>query len=144
MDDFFKPQADVSGTKGLVYIGNKILIYKRDNKTTHFPLHIDLPGGGTELLETPFETFKREVHEEFGLEIKNYNVIYAKAYPDTQNEGSVTYFPVVKLPQDEEKNIKFGSEGIEYYLVTVEDFLSNNEIWVNFKQRTRDYLKSIN
>lgn len=32
------------GTKGLVYIGDKLLVYRRDTNTDVYPLCINLPG----------------------------------------------------------------------------------------------------
>jgi 8-oxo-dGTP pyrophosphatase MutT (NUDIX family) len=65
VDDFFKRDLKADGAKGLILIGSRMLVYRRDNKTKIYPLHIDLPGGGIEEGETPFEGFKREVKEEF-------------------------------------------------------------------------------
>ena len=67
----FNNSINFNGAKGLVYIGNEILVYRRDNNTNSEPLKLDLPGGGRDGNESAFETFSREVMEEFGLEIKN-------------------------------------------------------------------------
>ena len=57
--NIFSKERNFHGVKGLIFIGNKILVYRRDNNTDSFPLYIDLPGGAKELGESPFETFKR-------------------------------------------------------------------------------------
>ena len=36
-------KVDFNGAKGLVFLGDKILTYRRDNKTSNKPLCIDLP-----------------------------------------------------------------------------------------------------
>jgi len=64
-------KVDFNGAKGLVFLGNKILVYRRDNKTSNLPLCIDLPGGGRENDESPFDSFKREIKEEFGIDCKS-------------------------------------------------------------------------
>ena len=69
MSLFYRYDPNTIGSKGLVFIDDKILVYRRDGNTTFRPHELDLPGGAPEGKETPFETFKREVKEEFNLDI---------------------------------------------------------------------------
>ena len=145
MNDLFIYDSKTSGSKGLVFIGDNVLVYRRDGKTSNYPLCIDLPGGGPRPNETPFENFKREIMEEFGLGISPEHVIYYKKYPSKIYLGKIVYFPVVKLPKKEEKNIKFGDEGLEFLLVSVDELLQFNDLaWPYMKERVRDYLESRN
>lgn len=143
MKDLFKRDPKTGGSKGLVFIGDKILVYRRDGNTNNFPHCIDLPGGGPESNETPFENFKREVKEEFSLDINPEHVVYFNVYPSSIESGKVTYFPVVKLPESESKNIKLGNEGLEYLLMSTEEFLGLKDLaWPHMKERVVDYLDS--
>jgi len=143
MSDLFKYDSKTGGSKGLVFIGEKTLVYKRDGNTKNYPFCIDLPGGGPEPNETPFETFKREVMEEFGLDIEPEQIVYYKKYPSRLEPGKVAYFPVARLSGAEEKNIRFGNEGLEYLLVSLDELLQFNDFaWPYMKDRVRDYLGS--
>jgi 8-oxo-dGTP diphosphatase len=142
MDELFIYNPLAAGTKGLVYIGEKLLVYRRDDKTILYPLHIDLPGGGPEHKETPFETFQREVAEEFSLNISPQEIVYVRCYPSSISKGKVAYFVVAKLPAHAEGQIKFGDEGKEYFVMSPEEYLAHNDAWPVFQERTVDYLKS--
>lgn len=109
------------GTKGLLFIGDKILVYRRDTHTTLFPLCIDLPGGGPEAHETPFQTFQREVAEEFNLRVQAKDIIFHIAN-DPSDDGSISHFVVAKLPEAETQNIVLGDEGTEYMLASLQDY----------------------
>ena len=143
MEQIFTYDPQSAGSKGLVYIGDKILIYRRDNKTKLFPLYLDLPGGGPEGTETPFETFQREVMEEFGLRVTPEDVVRAHTYQSTLEPTKPAYFIVVQLPASTAKQIHFGDEGLEYMLLSPEDYLSRTDAWPAIQQRARDYIASL-
>jgi 8-oxo-dGTP diphosphatase len=142
MQEIFTYDPKAAGTKGLVYIGDKVLVYRRDNNTDLYPLHIDLPGGGPENQETPFQTFAREVREEFGLKISSTYITYAKSYPSSITPGKIAYFVVAKLPDDQENKITFGHEGTEYLLVELSDYLKMKDAWPVFQERAAEYSDS--
>ena len=142
MEAFFAYDPHCTGSKGLVFIGDKILVYRRDNNTKLFPFHLDLPGGGIENHETPFEIFQCETYEEFGLQIKRENIKYAKRYP-SKRANIYTYFPVAKLPGEAESDIIFGDEGLEYMLLEFDDFLHRNDAWPVLIDRSLDYIRSL-
>ena len=143
MDTFFEFDSLSTGTKGLVYIGDKVLVYRRDDKTTEWPLSIDLPGGGKENNETPFETFSREIHEEFSLTITKSAITYSKRYPSTLNKGKFGHFAVAKLGVEQKQLIQLGSEGIEYMLMTLDEYLVRKDAWPIFQKRSAEYQKSL-
>jgi hypothetical protein len=41
----FEKGRNFHGAKGLLYIQEKLLVYRRDNNTDIYPHYIDLPGG---------------------------------------------------------------------------------------------------
>jgi 8-oxo-dGTP diphosphatase len=141
MEDFYSPDDAMHIAKGLVFIGQKVLIYRRDTNTKVFPLYLDLPGGVAEMGETPFGTFKREIFEEFGLIISETDIVYTKRYVSGFIEGEFDWFVVAKLDNDRENDIKFGDEGLEYMLMSLDDFITAKDGWPIFQQRSLDYIK---
>jgi 8-oxo-dGTP diphosphatase len=142
-DAFFEPDELVAGTKGLVFVGDKVVVYRRDAKAPKFPLCIDLPGGKAEPGETPFETFQRETKEEFGLDITKDDVVYARRYESTIDRGKFGWYTVARLPAEAEKRIVFGDEGLEYYVMSPEEYLRRDDAWTTYQDRARDYLKTL-
>lgn len=140
MDAFYKFDYNTAGSKGLVLIGDNALVYRRDEKTDLYPLYLDFPGGGPEGNETPFDTFRREVKEEFDLDITPENVVHVRTYPSTLFEGKIIYFPVVHLPESAANTIHFGDEGLEYLMLPVEEFVQRDDAWPTLKERTLDYI----
>jgi 8-oxo-dGTP diphosphatase len=112
------------GVKGLVFIGDKMLVYRRDTNTDSFPLHIDLPGGGKENHESPFDAFKREVEEEIGIQIDKSDIRYAKKYVSPMDSSKESYFIATKSLGIEEKDIVFGNEGLEFFLMNPKEYLN--------------------
>jgi 8-oxo-dGTP diphosphatase len=66
----FINEVDFTGSKGIVFVGDRIVVTRRDGNTDRHPFKLDLLGGGREGEESPFETFKREVKEEVNLVIE--------------------------------------------------------------------------
>jgi 8-oxo-dGTP diphosphatase len=129
------------GTKGLVFFGeNKVLLYVRDDSTDFFPFYIELPGGGVENDESPFETFRRELNEELGLDVKPQDVVYARAHPAMKGSSKTGYFLVATLDSDNIKQIKFGTEGLEYRIVNLAELIKDKLLVPAIKQRIQDYL----
>ena len=131
------------GVKGLVFIDEKILVYRRDNKTKSFPLCIDLPGGGKENNETPFATFKRELKEEFNLKLAESDVVYAKQYLSAMDESKESYFIVTKNLSAQKTDIALGNEGLEYYLMSVDEYLKLNDAIGRQQTKVEQYLLDI-
>ncbi len=139
MDAFCKFDPTSIGSKGLVFVGDKVLVYRRDDNTDDHPLELDLPGGGPEGSETPFETFRREVKEEFNLDIEEKHITYVRIYPSSLGNGRVAYYPVAKLPSSCEDKIRLGDEGKEYMLLSLDEYLRRDDAWDIFQERARDY-----
>ncbi len=133
-------QIDFNGSKGLVYIGNKILAYRRDNKAPRDPLCIDLPGGGREGNESPFDTFKREVFEEFGLLINESDIKSSYAMPSFIQPEKNSFFFITKNLNVSESEIRFGDEGSEWFLMTPEDFVTRPDGIKRQQKRVKEVL----
>ncbi|MFA7192487.1 MAG: NUDIX domain-containing protein [Candidatus Paceibacterota bacterium] len=141
-EKIFEKDRNFHGVKGLIFIEDKILVYRRDNKTKSFPFYIDLPGGGKEKDESAFDTFKRESQEEFGISIEKENVIYAKKYTSAMDQSKESYFIVVKTYKTKD-DVNFGDEGLEYFLLKIEEYLQLNDSIPRQKEKVEEYLKSI-
>ena len=63
------------GTYGLILKNNSILLIKKANGP--YANKLDLPGGTIEFCEKPIEALKRELMEEVGIEIINYQLFDA-------------------------------------------------------------------
>jgi 8-oxo-dGTP diphosphatase len=143
MDGFFRYDANTAGSKGLVFIGDRVLVYRRDGKTDLHPYELDLPGGGPDPTETPYETFRREVKEEFGLNITKDDIVYVRTYPSLLKPGKIIYFPVAKFQDRLKNSIRFGEEGSEYMLLDLDDYLSRTDAWEVLQERARNYKDSL-
>ncbi len=128
------------GAKGLIFIGDKILTYRRDNKTDSHPLCIDLPGGGREGDESPFETFAREAKEEFGVSIKKNNIVFSCTVKSIKYPDRESYFIVAKPLNLKTTDVVFGDEGTEWQLMTPEEFISRSDGIEKQQKRVLNYL----
>ena len=63
------------GAYAIILKDNKILLIKKANGP--YKNKLDLPGGTIEFCETPSETLKRELMEEVGIEVENYQLFDA-------------------------------------------------------------------
>ncbi len=132
------------GVKGLIFVGEKIIVFRRDNNTKNWPLQIDLPGGGRENNESPFETFKREVMEEFGVVVEAEDVIFSKKYQAVLDPTKEAYFMVTKPLDIIESDIVFGDEGLEFSLMTPQEFIDLEDAVKRQQDKVADYLGKLN
>ena len=133
---------DFQGCKIALICGNKVLTILRDDKDDiPCPNMWELPGGGREGDESPFECAAREVFEELGIHLTEDCLIWAKVYPSMLFADKQSVFLVGKLTQDQFDNITFGDEGQGYQLMNVEEFLSSSQVVPQLQERLKDYLK---
>ncbi len=140
--DTFK-STKFNGSKGLVMFGDKMLVYRRDGNTQSSPFCLDLPGGGREGAETPFDTFKRELKEEFDLDIQKEQVHSSYQFPSILFPGELSFFFVTKPMNYDIKDINFGSEGLEWMLMTPQEFLERTDAIPRQQDRVRKILTEI-
>ena len=111
--DTFK-NIEFNGAKGLIFIGDKILVYRRDKNTNKLPGYIDMIGGGREENESPFETFKREVKEETGLDITTDDIQFSCPFQSYDDPTKSWFFFVTKPLKIIKSEVKFRNEGVEW------------------------------
>ncbi|MFA5163083.1 MAG: NUDIX domain-containing protein [Patescibacteria group bacterium] len=138
-EDTFK-EVDFNGAKGIVFLGDKMLVYRRDDKTSDSPLCLDLPGGGHEVSESPFATFQREVKEEFGLDIEGEEIEFSCTIPSVMTPEKKSFFIVAKVKNSGPEDIVFGNEGVEWFLMTPEEFIAHPDGIKRQQERVGQYL----
>ena len=136
--------SDFTGCKIALFCGNKLLTILRDNKENiPWPNMWELPGGGREGDESPFECATREVFEELGIHLTEDCLLWSKVYPSMLYEGRQSVFMVGQLSQDQFDSIIFGGEGQAYKLMNIEDFLTSSRVVPQLQGRLRDYLEEV-
>ena len=136
--------SDFTGSKIALICGDKVLTILRDDKDDiPCPNMWELPGGGREGDESPFECAAREVYEELGIHLNEDCLLWGKIYPSVIFEGKQSVFMVGQLRQEQFDNITFGDEGQGYQLMNVEEFLSSSQVVPQLQERVRDYLEEV-
>ena len=136
---------DFQGCKIALFCGDKLLVILRDDKENiPWPNMWELPGGGREGDESPFECAAREVYEELSIRLTKDCLLWAKVYPSMLFEDKQSVFLVGKLTQEQFDSIIFGDEGQGYQLMNVEEFLSSSQVVPQLQERFRDYMEEKN
>lgn len=131
-----------SGVKIALLCDEQVLTILRDNlESIPFPNFWDLPGGGREENETPFECVAREVYEELDLRLSPEQISRVKAYKGVVDPDQTSVFMVGELDRLKYEAIRFGDEGQGYKLMPVKDFLTDKQIIPQLQERLRDYLR---
>ena len=133
---------DFTGCKIALICERQILTILRDDKDNiPWPNMWELPGGGREGDESPFECAAREVYEELNIQLSKDDVIWSGIYPSMLDENKKSVFLVGKLTQEQFESIIFGDEGQGYKLVSFEEFLTSDRVVPQLQERVRDYLE---
>ena len=134
--------SDFQGCKIALICGDKVLTILRDDKDDiPCPNMWELPGGGREGNESPFECAAREVYEELRIHLTKDCLLWSKVYPSMLFADKQSVFLVGQLTQNQFDNITFGDEGQGYQLMNVEEFLSSSQAVPQLQERVKDYLK---
>ena len=134
--------SDFTGCKIALFCGDKLLTILRDDKENiPWPNMWELPGGGREGDESPFECVEREVYEELGIHLTEDYLLWSKVYPSMLFADKQSVFLVGQLTQDQFDSIVFGDEGQGYKLMSIEEFLSSSQVVSQLQNRVRDYLE---
>lgn len=135
---------DFSGAKIAIFVDDDILTILRDNRPDiPFPNMWDLPGGGREDQETPFDCIKREVFEELGIRISKEDIIWSRFYPGMTDPDTLAFFAVSRIEEGRLTRIRFGDEGQGYRLMKLADFFDDARVIPFLKNRLKDYLLDI-
>lgn len=142
LEDCLEERFDFTGCKIALICGDKILTILRDDKETiPWPNMWELPGGGREGNESPFECVAREVYEELSIQLSKDDIIWSWIYPSMLDENKKSVFLVGQLTQEQFDSIVFGDEGQGYKLVSLEEFLTSDQVVPQLQERVRDYVE---
>lgn len=140
--DLLHTQMEFSGCKIALLSDDKLLTILRDDiSTIPWPNMWELPGGGREGEETPFECVRREVFEELGLKLEEASIVWAKEYQGMLVPDETSIFMVGTITQEDFASIAFGDEGQAYQMMDVSQFLSDEKVVPQLKDRLSDYLE---
>ena len=135
--------SDFTGCKIALFCGDKLLTILRDDKSNiPYPNTWELPGGGREGDESPFESAAREVYEELGIHLTEDCLLCSKVYPSMLFEGKESVFLVGKLAQEQFDKIVFGDEGQGYKLMSIEEFLGSDKVVPQLQDGVGGYMES--
>ena len=133
---------DFQGCKIALICERQILTILRDDKDNiPWPNMWELPGGGREGDESPFECAAREVYEELGIHLTEDCLLWSKFYPSMLFADKQSVFLVGQSTQNQFDNITFGDEGQGYQLMNVKEFLSSSQVVPHLQERLKDYYK---
>jgi 8-oxo-dGTP diphosphatase len=131
-----------AGCKLALLHGNRVLVYRRDQKAgIAYPGMLDLPGGAREGDESPEECVLRELHEEFGIRLPDERLLYRGSYPIPDSEFLAWFF-VGELYAHEIEDIVFGSEGAYWMLMGSEEFIAHPDGIPHLRALLRDFLRA--
>ena len=140
--DLLHKQMEFSGCKIALISDDKLLTILRDDiSTIPWPDMWELPGGGREAEETPFECVQREVFEELGLKLEEADIVWIKEYQGMLDPDETSIFMVGTITQEEFAGIVFGDEGQAYQMMDVSQFLSDKKVIPQLQDRLSDYLE---
>lgn len=136
--------SDFTGCKIALFCEDRILTILRDDKENiPWPNTWELPGGGREGDESPFECATREVYEELGIHLTEDCLLWSKVYPSMLYEGKQSVFMSGQLSQEQFDDIVFGDEGQGYKLMNIDEFLGSDKVVPQLQDRVRDYIKEV-
>ena len=142
--DLLHKQMEFSGCKIALISDDKLLTILRDDiSTIPWPNMWELPGGGREAEETPFECVQREVFEELGLKLEEADIVWIKEYQGMLDPDETSIFMVGTITQEDFASIAFGDEGQAYQMMDVSQFLSDDKVIPQLQSRLSDYLEEV-
>lgn len=129
------------GAKIAILRGDDVLTLLRDDRPDiPYPNHWDLPGGGREGDETPFETVAREVFEELSVEIDPAHVIYHVEERGHSNPSVKVHFFVARWEALADEAIRLGDEGQAWGWMPLLEFVQREDAVISLRERLERYL----
>ncbi|MBU6165882.1 MAG: NUDIX hydrolase [Alphaproteobacteria bacterium] len=130
--------SDFAGAKLAALIDGRILTYRRDVKPgIPWPGLIDLPGGGREGDESPAACVCRELAEEFGIDLPEARIWWARPFPAMDTPGRTGWFLAATLTPADVAAIRFGDEGHSPQLLGTAAFLAAPDAIAPLQARLR-------
>lgn len=128
--------AGFDGAKVALFIGDELAVILRDDVAgLSYAGFWDLPGGGREGAETPFECVARECEEELGLRLRMQDVAWSRRFANAVSGKDDVWFFVAHLPESAAANVRFGDEGQQWMLMPVPTFMAHPKVVPAFQER---------
>ncbi len=135
--------ATFDGAKAAVFIGDRLLVIRRDDRPgLAWPGALDFPGGGREAGESPEQTLAREIREEVGLGYAPSQLVWRRACAGVAKPGTTVWFFVLRLAPGAERGVVFGDEGQGWGLMTPAAFLAAPDAVSSLQHRLRCWIDS--
>lgn len=132
------------GAKIAILRGGDVLSLLRDDiSTIPYPNQWDLPGGGREGAETPFETAARELHEELAVEIDPARVIYHALEPAVEDPAAVVHFFVARWDTLADRSIRLGDEGQRWQWIDARGYTRRHDAVAPLRGRLTRALEAL-
>ena len=142
LEDCLEARFEFTGCKiALIFDGQILTILRDDKEGIPWPNMWELPGGGREGDETPFECVAREVYEELSIQLSKEDIVWSWIYPSMLDENKNSVFLVGQLTKEQFDSIVFGDEGQSYKLVSLEEFLTSDRVIPQLQERVRGYVE---
>ncbi|MEX0282193.1 MAG: NUDIX hydrolase [Arenibacterium sp.] len=127
------------GAKLALFIGDDLLVIKRDNRPDiPFPDCWDLPGGGREGVESPEECALRETLEEVGLRLHKRQLTWSSRA--MRLDGPAWFFAAHR-PASDVSRIRFGNEGQGWELMHPTIYIQHSKAVPHLAEHVHDYLR---
>lgn len=131
-------RSSFSGAKVMVFLGDDLLILRRDHTPgIPWPGCLDFPGGGREGDESPEACAIREAWEETGLTLSEDDLILAHIRDEG---GRVGWYFAAQLPADRARDVRFGGEGAGWQIMSPAAFLAAQDAIPHFRDILAGYL----
>ncbi len=123
------------GAKVALLLGDQLVTILRDNiPGLAFAGCWDLPGGGREGRESPFECLSRECAEELGLWLKPKYILWRRGF---EGPKGTQWFFLARLPLDMVEQVVFGDEGQCWKLMCVQGYILHTNAIPRLQERLR-------
>lgn len=124
------------GAKIAILRGGDVLTLLRDDIAgIPHPNEWDLPGGGREGDERPFETAARELLEELSVEIDPARVIFHREEEGYSDPSQRVHFFVARWDDLADTQITLGDEGQAWRWMPVAEFLAREDAVISLRGR---------
>lgn len=120
-----------------------LTLLRDDIPTIPYPNEWDLPGGGREGDETPFQTAARELHEELFVQISEDRVIYHVEENGHSTPNTIVHFFVARWDDLADADIHLGDEGQDWQWMPAREFATRADAVISLRQRLNRALNQL-
>lgn len=131
--DYLKNNIDFVGCKCVIFIEetSQIIVARRSDTAPKAPNEVDLAGGRRDSEESPYQTCKREVMEEIGLDLEGVQPILA--HEGVNSLGIKVWLLFFKVSKELAATTRVVSEMSEVIVEDIEKYLTRTDAWKPFQ-----------